>query len=747
MHTKRIVNGSRKRNRILAFAVTFLILMGMSFPASVMANDENVVPPVVIAEDPDMSGETGEFMETPEEIDGIEALADPHVMINRESTAAGLGNQSILVGEVYDNIIVAISGATIDTVEWSSSEPAVFTVTKNGERASIKGIKEGFGRLKVSVRTTDGTTLTDEANITVYTDVDPNVRGVTNASTDGYRGASTISTFRGTVASGQGLTITYKSGSYYLVVYDESFPDESGGDYSSAWVLKSKVDIPVTGVSMGSQYTEAAIGGSAQLSATVSPDLATNKSLTWTSGSTSVATINSSGKATGVKEGVAQIKVAPVSGSGSDTAKVTVYKKIDNVKGVAKQNVQTWHSGDGTSSAGTLSGSAGVTISGQCGDYWRIGTNLYVAKSVINIPVTAVVLNVSNAHLNVGESMKLTATVEPDIATNKTITWDKIPAGSAIVDAYGKVTAKRVGKIKINASAVDGNKTATCVITVALASKDAASFIKGTKVTGKYIYKFNNSTASFYKAKKGNYYMSQADKIKLTNKVWNSYKSNVNSMDTKFSTKNALYKNINKKLKKKWAGSCYGMSLSVALNRVGQINMRTYTKTKKGTGRQLNQIDYPKNNKKVMSAVNYYQESQYYFRSGKIYSYWKYTTFEDFDVDSWNSGLKKIVTLGKQKKLQSFGYSGYNPTDGSFGHQILIKKYDKKVAVKIDNKATKCYRLSAYDPSYPGSAMYVYISTDYTKIRISNKEHNYGTIYSVDTTTNFSDFTCIDIDN
>ncbi|MDR3224933.1 MAG: hypothetical protein LBT52_01405, partial [Clostridiales Family XIII bacterium] len=58
-------------------------------------------------------------------------------------------------------------------------------------------------------------------------------------------------------------------------------------------------------------------------------------------------------------------------------------------------------------SAGNLSKGAKVTISGQCGNFWRIDKNLYVAKSALSIPVTKIVLAQSKLTLEKGDVVTL----------------------------------------------------------------------------------------------------------------------------------------------------------------------------------------------------------------------------------------------------------------------------------------------------------------------------------------------------
>ncbi|NBI62267.1 hypothetical protein D3Z38_04150 [Clostridiales bacterium] len=79
------------------------------------------------------------------------------------------------------------------------------------------------------------------------------------------------------------------------------------------------------------------------------------------------------------------------------------------------------------------------------------------------IPVTGITLDKTTLNLEVGKTDKLTATVAPENATDKAVTWTTSDAKIAEVKD-GTVTAKAAGKATITAKA--GDKTATCAVTV-----------------------------------------------------------------------------------------------------------------------------------------------------------------------------------------------------------------------------------------------------------------------------------------
>ena len=85
----------------------------------------------------------------------------------------------------------------------------------------------------------------------------------------------------------------------------------------------------------------------------------------------------------------------------------------------------------------------------------------------------SVSLNKSSLSLYVGNSVQLTATISPDDATDKTLSWSSDNTDVATVDADGNVTAIAVGTAIITATANDGGLTASCEVTVGMPVPEA----------------------------------------------------------------------------------------------------------------------------------------------------------------------------------------------------------------------------------------------------------------------------------
>ena len=235
-------------------------------------------------------------------------------------------------------------------------------------------------------------------------------------------------------------------------------------------------------------------GGSAALSARVSPEAASDRAVAWSSSDRSVATVDKTGTVQGLKPGTATVTATAEGKSG--TCAVTVKAKAVNVTDVTLDKTEltltegetetltatvrpdnadnrkvTWSSDkteiatvDGAGRVTAVkAGEAVVTVTTEDGG--RTATCAVTVKAKA-VGVTEVTLDRAELTLTEGEAETLTATVRPDNADNRKVTWSSDKTEVATVDGAGKVTAVKAGEAVVTVTTEDGGKTATCKVTV-----------------------------------------------------------------------------------------------------------------------------------------------------------------------------------------------------------------------------------------------------------------------------------------
>ena len=131
-------------------------------------------------------------------------------------------------------------------------------------------------------------------------------------------------------------------------------------------------------------------------------------------------------------------------------------------------------------------------------------------KATVGKPVSNITLNQTTVTLVEGESLTLTATVAPDDATDKTVTWSSSDKSVATVDNNGKVTAVAAGTATITAKA--GDKSATCVVTVKASVPDGIDHL--TMDNGQWtIYDLTGRKVTSTENLKGGIYIVNGRKV------------------------------------------------------------------------------------------------------------------------------------------------------------------------------------------------------------------------------------------
>ena len=222
--------------------------------------------------------------------------------------------------------------------------------------------------------------------------------------------------------------------------------------------------IRVNDISLNKSTINLIVGETESLVATITPEDATNKKVNWTSSNSDVAAVDGNGKVIALKEGKATISV--VTDDGAKTASCTV--NVNNNK----------------------------------------------------VAVTGVSIDPESLSLVKGSSEQLTAKVKPENADNKKVSWSSDKTDIVTVDNEGNVKGINVGKAKITVTTEDGEKTATCEVTV---TEDIVA-VTGVKL---------NKTSLSLEAGKGEQLKATVEPENATNKdvKWMSDKTDIATVD------------------------------------------------------------------------------------------------------------------------------------------------------------------------------------------------------------------------
>ena len=225
-------------------------------------------------------------------------------------------------------------------------------------------------------------------------------------------------------------------------------------------------------------------GKTLTLKATITPSDLPDKSVTWTSSNTKVATVTSAGKVKGVKTGTATITCTSNSTGAKATCKVTVGSvKLDKTEATILKGKTTtltatvypssltdksvtWESSNTkiatVTSAGKVKGVKAGTATITCTSN---ATGLK-ATCTVNVVKGFVTLNKTEACVQKGKTMTLKATVTPESLEDKSVTWESSDTKIATVTSAGKVKGVKYGTAIITCTSVATGAKATCQVTV-----------------------------------------------------------------------------------------------------------------------------------------------------------------------------------------------------------------------------------------------------------------------------------------
>lgn len=226
------------------------------------------------------------------------------------------------------------------------------------------------------------------------------------------------------------------------------------------------------------------------LEANVLPVEANNKKLTWTSLTPNIATITEDGTITGLKMGTAQVKATTMDGSnisktfdvlitGLSISSITLpsessITKTDNQKleytifPAASDNQNLKWSSNHTDIA-SVDENTGVITAHKVGD--AIITATATDGSEISASTTIHVTPLKVSNIDIEKEIKLlrtttatlAATITPELADDKTLSWASEDESIATVTQEGVVKGVNVGTTNITATAKDGSGVSATV--------------------------------------------------------------------------------------------------------------------------------------------------------------------------------------------------------------------------------------------------------------------------------------------
>ncbi len=225
---------------------------------------------------------------------------DIHLETGTDNNAQKIGEAKELHITTPSEITVTLPKAAFGNAEvFIKHKDTYFYQAKADENGTITFVsKHGFSPFAFSTRNDAVAEITNEDGQTVgYTSLqaavdaakDSDTIQIIKPSADGYNAVAQKT-----------ITVENKSGREIKVQFNEEVESiPADGRHTFVYVTP----VPATGVSLDSTSLTLSLGGTAALIATVAPDNATDKTVTWTSSNEGVVKVDESGKLTAVGYG------------------------------------------------------------------------------------------------------------------------------------------------------------------------------------------------------------------------------------------------------------------------------------------------------------------------------------------------------------------------------------------------------------------------------------------------------------
>ena len=314
-----------------------------------------------------------------------------------------------------------------------------------------------------------------------------------------------VSVSHGTITAHNKGTATIRAD-----IYKNGHVSSDNNNRISGYCNVTVVNPPTETIAVNPTMLELEVGSSARLNTTITPANA-GKTIVWASENSDIATVSDNGTVTAHAEGTTAISVTTVDGNKTAYCSVRVQPKTIAVTGInitpmimqlwtgdnailtpiitpdnATNKSVIWRSSNTTVATVSTNGivtahAEGTTaISATTIDGNR--TNYSYINVLPRIVVTNISLSPTTLKLQTGDNVRFTPIITPYNATNKSIIWASSNISVATVSTEGLVTTHTEGFTTISATTVDGNKTASCSITVSNSQPEAIT-ITGIDIT------------------------------------------------------------------------------------------------------------------------------------------------------------------------------------------------------------------------------------------------------------------------
>ena len=450
-----------------------------------------------------------------------------------------------------DNIVVCINetkqltantlplGTTDNEVTWASSDEEIATVDVNGK---VTGVKPGSCIIKAT--TVDGgfeaqcnvTVVQLAETITLNKESTSLIVGKTETLTANILPDNTTdktilwssSNINVATVDANGMITAKKAGECTITATSLSNPNVTA-------TCKVTIIQPVTGITLNKTTIEISeLGEQNQLVATISPEDATEKSVTWSSTNNQICSVSATGIVTATGAGTAIVTATTVDGGLTANCVVKVLQHVDGLNlnktatslkvgeseklqpTITPSNADNkkviWTSSDSNVATVDTEGNVTAVKAGQV-TITATSEDNTEAKATCTVtviqPVTGISLSESSYKLKaIGENIQLTATVLPEDATNKKVNWN-CPNNTVCIVSNGNVVAVGYGTAVIIATTEDGGFVATCTITV----EDTSGIIEVKSDHNDNLPTYDTMGRKVQELKKGQLYIRQGKKF------------------------------------------------------------------------------------------------------------------------------------------------------------------------------------------------------------------------------------------